>query len=112
MILREQETEAGYWLPVSALVAGERGLWSLYVVKPTENNAYQVVRRGVEIIHSDAERALVRGSIESGDRVITPWQPSCRTGSARKTLSLNCQGFGSYHSLCAIYFIVIDNSSG
>ena len=70
LILREQETEAGFWLPVSALVAGERGLWSLYAVKPTENSAYQVVRRAVEVIHSDAERALVRGSIESGDRVI------------------------------------------
>ena len=68
--MREQETEAGFWLPVSALVAGERGLWSLYAVKPAENNTYQVVRRAVEIIHNDAERVLVRGSIESGDRII------------------------------------------
>lgn len=73
----------GYWLPISALVQGKRGLWSCYVLAETENSPknlslvnanatkpYRVERRDVEVVHTEGDRVLVRGAIESGDNVI------------------------------------------
>ena len=71
----------GYWLPVSALMRGERGLWNVYALgkssgenisrkNTSRKNIYPVERRDVEVLHTDNNRVLVRGSIKSGDRVI------------------------------------------
>ncbi|PMB00835.1 efflux transporter periplasmic adaptor subunit [Fischerella thermalis CCMEE 5268] len=73
----------GYWLPISALVQGKRGLWSCYALTETENSPknlslananatkpYRVERRDVEVVHTEGDRVLVRGAIESGDNVI------------------------------------------
>ncbi len=64
---------SGIWVPVSALAKAPRGLWSLYVVRPQEaagDGVHRVERREVEVVHTDGERALVRGALEAGDRVI------------------------------------------
>ena len=71
LILTESKPTQGLWLPITALVAGERGLWSVYVVKATEEESYQVARRDVEVIHTAGDRALVRGTVMVGDRIIT-----------------------------------------
>ena len=73
--LRDQQSETGYWLPTSALVAGERGLWSAYVLDPPEegtaDNLFAVARREVEVLYTEADRAFVRGLLQPGDAVIT-----------------------------------------
>ena len=64
----------GYWLPVTALVKSDRGLWSAYAVVPTENNdtdSYRVERRLVEILETEGDRVLVRGTLRSGDAIVT-----------------------------------------
>lgn len=58
---------AGFWLPLTALAESDRGLWGVYVVGP----ASTLERRLVEILHADAERAFVRGTLQDGDRVVT-----------------------------------------
>ncbi len=71
--LRRSETGAGFWLPTTALVAAERGLWSVYVLEPADTAPEQgrrVVRRLVEPLHSEGDRSLVRGTLRPGDRVI------------------------------------------
>jgi len=71
--LRRSETGAGFWLPTTALVAAERGLWSVYVLGPagpSPEQGRQVVRRLVEPLHSEGDRSLVRGTLRPGDRVI------------------------------------------
>ncbi|MBD2719449.1 efflux RND transporter periplasmic adaptor subunit [Synechococcus sp. FACHB-909] len=71
--LRRSETGAGFWLPTTALVAAERGLWSVYVLGPAGpslEQGRQVVRRLVEPLHSEGDRSLVRGTLRPGDRVI------------------------------------------
>jgi multidrug resistance efflux pump len=74
----------GYWLPTTALVRGERGLWSCYVMvetqqKPesTQKKNYQVERRDVEVLYTTSDgsdtgklRALVRGTLRSQDKII------------------------------------------
>lgn len=71
--LRRSETGAGFWLPTTALVAAERGLWSVYVLEPADaapERGRRVVRRLVEPLHSEGDRSLVRGTLRPGDRVI------------------------------------------
>lgn len=89
--LFERLSANGYWLPISALVQGKRGLWSCYALTETENSPknlslananatkpYRVERRDVEVVHTEGDRVLVRGAIESGENVIN--RRICRIG--------------------------------
>ncbi|MEO0374545.1 MAG: efflux RND transporter periplasmic adaptor subunit [Cyanobacteria bacterium P01_A01_bin.17] len=70
LILKGTESARGFWMPTAALVKGDRGLWSAYAVKAT-NDVYKVTRRDVEVLYTEGNRVLVRGMVESGDRIIT-----------------------------------------
>ncbi|MGB3292510.1 MAG: efflux RND transporter periplasmic adaptor subunit [Phormidesmis sp.] len=71
LLTDEQQRAAGYWLPSTALIAGDRGLWSVYVLSTDESDVYRVARRDVEVLHTEGDRAFVRGLVEAGDRIIT-----------------------------------------
>jgi len=60
----------GIWLPTSALTEGIRGLWTCYVLVPNDNDGYTVAPQSVEIIHQEADRVLVRGTLQPDDRVV------------------------------------------
>ena len=65
---------AGYWLPVTALVKGERGLWSCYAVvasNSNEANTYQIERRLVEVLETNGEQVLVKGTLRDGEAIVT-----------------------------------------
>ncbi|NJO46785.1 MAG: efflux RND transporter periplasmic adaptor subunit [Oscillatoriales cyanobacterium RM2_1_1] len=73
---RSQSTE-GYWLPTSALVRGERGLWACYALVaipgPEEElprGTAQIERRTVEVLYTEGDRSLVRGMLQPGDQVV------------------------------------------
>lgn len=57
----------GYWLPLTALTESDRGLWGAFVVDGDSN----AERRLVEVLHIEAERAYVRGTLQPGDRIIS-----------------------------------------
>ena len=63
----------GYWLPITALVKGDRGLWSCYAVIENKDNpnSYQVERRLIEVLETNGKRVLVRGTIKAGDTIVT-----------------------------------------
>ena len=70
----------GYWLPITALVKSNRGLWSCYAVVAVENNdstsvtnteSYQVERRLIEVLDTNGEQVLVRGTLKPGDAIVT-----------------------------------------
>ena len=70
----------GYWLPITALVKGDRGLWSCYAVVAVDNNdstsvtntkSYQVERRFIEVLDTNGEQVLVRGTLKPGDAIVT-----------------------------------------
>jgi RND family efflux transporter MFP subunit len=82
--LRISETQPaeGYWLPATALVPGDRGLWSVYVVNENDaddtQGSYVVARRDVEVLHTEGDdsstqeqRVFVRGLLQPGERAIT-----------------------------------------
>ncbi|MBE9198861.1 MULTISPECIES: efflux RND transporter periplasmic adaptor subunit [unclassified Nodularia (in: cyanobacteria)] len=59
----------GFWLPVSALIKGERGLWSCFVTAP-EGETHRIERRDVEVLYTEGDRVLVRGTIVAGEEVV------------------------------------------
>ena len=79
LVLSDIESTDGYWLPSTALIPGERGLWSIYMLSepsPVEQasakeSVYEVARRDVEVLHTEADRVLVRGAVRPGEQAIT-----------------------------------------
>ncbi|VEP14093.1 RND family efflux transporter MFP subunit [Hyella patelloides LEGE 07179] len=64
----------GYWLPVTALVKSDRGLWSCYAVVATQNNdanSYKIERRLLEVLETKGGQVLVRGTLKEGDAIVT-----------------------------------------
>ncbi|MBD2256770.1 efflux RND transporter periplasmic adaptor subunit [Pseudanabaena sp. FACHB-2040] len=73
LVLTESQAGEGFWLPSTALVPGERGLWSVYVAVPREDGAeagFEVARRDVELLHTEGDRILIRGMVQPGEQVI------------------------------------------
>ena len=75
--LNKEISTVGYWLPINALVKGVRGLQSCYVlgesVESTSSDlvkAFQIEQRDVEVLQIESNRVLVRGTLQSDDRVI------------------------------------------
>ena len=71
LLLSETQAIQGFWVPSTALIPAERGLWSIYAVISLEDpDTYTVARRDVEILHTEGDRALVRGTLQPSDRII------------------------------------------
>ncbi|MEM9482219.1 MAG: HlyD family efflux transporter periplasmic adaptor subunit [Cyanobacteria bacterium P01_F01_bin.116] len=74
--LTETIKSPGYWLPITALVETDRGLWSSYVLGQqqdvtAENQAvFQVEENVVEILHTQSDLVLVRGTLQPNQKVI------------------------------------------
>ncbi|MGK7933415.1 MAG: efflux RND transporter periplasmic adaptor subunit [Microcystaceae cyanobacterium] len=69
--LTETIATSGYWLPTTGLIRGNRGLWSCYAVVKNENGDTIVEKRDIEILYTDSNRVLVRGTLQSGDLIVT-----------------------------------------
>lgn len=73
--LDEVMEESGYWIPVSALTDGLRGLWNVYVMAPEEGAVveplYRIQARDVRVIWAEEERAFVRGALADGEWVVS-----------------------------------------
>ncbi|TVP46973.1 MAG: efflux RND transporter periplasmic adaptor subunit [Halomonas sp.] len=65
------EPARGYWVPLDALIAADRGLWNVLVAEPLENDRYRVARASVELLHTSGDQAFVRGTLVPGMRMIT-----------------------------------------
>lgn len=59
----------GYWVPNSALSAGPRGLWALFVLRP-EGTFFIVERRPVELLETQVGFTLVRGPIDAEEMFV------------------------------------------
>lgn len=73
--LTKRQNIQGFWLPSTALVATESGLWSVYVVQAADHSAPDqdkptAVSRQVELIHTSGDRVLVSGMLREGETVI------------------------------------------
>ena len=85
--LQESIPDPGYWLPTTALVQGEKGLWNAYAVIPdhststsstastsasfpSSSSSYRVERRIVDVLHTEGDRVFVQGTLAPGDVLI------------------------------------------
>ena len=73
-VVRVEFTEAatvdGFWIPTTALTRGSRGLWSILVVEEETTGVPRAAKREVEVLHTDGDRVLVRGTLTKGEQVI------------------------------------------
>jgi RND family efflux transporter MFP subunit len=72
LALTETVTTTGGWLPLAALQEGQRGIWTVLRLEPVEPEAanFRTVREAVEVLEVQEDRAYVRGTLTSGDRVV------------------------------------------
>lgn len=56
----------GVWVPIKALREGTNGQWTILMVDDTD----RVRPAAVEILHSETNRAFVRGSFKNGDQML------------------------------------------
>jgi RND family efflux transporter MFP subunit len=68
MKLQVTVNESGFWLPLTALAESQRGLWSVLVV--TESTL-EIEARLVEILHRGSDQVYVRGTLQTGDLVVS-----------------------------------------
>ena len=63
---------AGYWIPNSAITRGVRGLSTVMKLVPDSDQPelFRVRRCDVEIIKTDSQRVLVKGTVSDGDLVV------------------------------------------
>lgn len=60
----------GYWLPLSSLVEGSRGLWQALVADSDGSQGYVLTGHVLEVLYADSDRAYVRGTLEAGDLIV------------------------------------------
>jgi len=68
--LTETVSAAGFRVPVSALVPGRRGLWGVYTLGAPHEDGFLLELADVEVLHTDADTAFIRGPLTSGQRVV------------------------------------------
>lgn len=63
---------SGVWIPNSALARGIRGLSGVLTLEPEEGREglFRVRKRDIEVIKTDSNRVLAKGTIRDGDRIV------------------------------------------
>ncbi|MCG9723191.1 efflux RND transporter periplasmic adaptor subunit [Shewanella sp. Isolate7] len=62
---------AGFWVPISSLTDGLRGLWNLYVLVEQEPDQYLIERRDIEILYTRGDQAFIQGAVSEDERFVT-----------------------------------------
>jgi RND family efflux transporter MFP subunit len=70
LLWKETVDLRGGWLPLTALLEGERGVWTLMRLEP-RGQVLVALREGVEVLEVRGEQAYVIGTVSDGDRVVS-----------------------------------------
>ncbi|MEH6589111.1 MAG: efflux RND transporter periplasmic adaptor subunit [Halioglobus sp.] len=81
LTLTEQVDSRGGWLPISALIEGERGIWNVYRLEQAGSSTI-TVKEAVEVIEVRGNKAYVRGTLRSGAEVIADGLHRIAAGTA------------------------------
>lgn len=84
LILNESFQAKGYWVPMSALTDGIRGMWNVYALSPVPHeqhspdiqNApqealYTLQSRNIQVLHATADKAYISGAIQDGEQILS-----------------------------------------
>ena len=77
----EDVMEIGGWLPLSALLEGDKGLWTVLVTRESASGETITVRESVEVIYSEGDRVFVRGTITDDAAVVASGMQRLSPGS-------------------------------
>lgn len=88
--LEEPVPLVGGWLPIAALLEGQRGVWTVLKIE-ADGDTLRTVREAVEVLDIQGDKAYVRGTLPPGSRVvasgvhrITPGSLVSAAGPAQK----------------------------
>ena len=70
LLIDNDVTMRGTWLPIRALTADVRGLWRVYKISDIEGEK-RVRFENVQLLHTSGEMAYVTGSIKDGDQIVS-----------------------------------------
>jgi RND family efflux transporter MFP subunit len=76
LTLESPISERGYWLPLSAITEGNRGLWSVYVAEPLAKPddklaaTHRIARHTVDVVYQSGDRVFAKGSFSPDQRVV------------------------------------------
>ena len=79
--LSEDVPASGGWLPTTALLEGDKGLWTVLVTRGNELGETITVRESVEVVHSNADRVFVRGTLPNNAFVVASGLQKLSPGS-------------------------------
>ncbi|MGL4223223.1 MAG: efflux RND transporter periplasmic adaptor subunit [Shewanella sp.] len=93
--LHQQQTveQAGYWVPISALIDGIRGRWNIYVAaqnsttKASDITQRHIERRDVDILYTTQDMAYIQGAIKGDEHYVTQGLHKLVVGQAVSTLA-------------------------
>jgi len=70
LLVNEQIPLAGGWLPITALLEAQRGLWDVLTITADEQGRYRAHRESVEVLHTRGKEVFVRGTLAAGVAVV------------------------------------------
>ncbi len=69
--LEQRIAADGYWLPLTALREGHKGLWTVLVATSRKGRPARIIEtEAVEVLHTAGGRVFVRGTLRDGARVV------------------------------------------
>ena len=71
LILHESRQQAGFWLPMTAMVGDVRGTWTVYQLVADEAGQDRLHKRSVQPLYQFRDRVYVQGALHDGDRVVS-----------------------------------------
>jgi len=77
----ERVNETGGWLPITALLEGDKGLWTVLVTKEDAAGELITARESVEVVYSEGERVFVRGTVADNTNVVASGMQRLSPGS-------------------------------
>ena len=77
----ERVNETGGWLPITALLEGDKGLWTVLVTKEDAAGELITARESVEVVYSEGERVFVRGTVADETYVVASGMQRLSPGS-------------------------------
>ncbi|MDO6685392.1 MULTISPECIES: efflux RND transporter periplasmic adaptor subunit [unclassified Agarivorans] len=66
----ETVEEPGYWIPVTAITDGIRGLWNVYAIVAQSDGNFKLERRDVSVRYATEDQAFVRGALQAGEAIV------------------------------------------
>jgi RND family efflux transporter MFP subunit len=71
LTLPEHIEREGFWLPLTALTDGIRGLWNVYALVDVGTGVYRIEKRDIRILYATGKEAYIQGAVLAGQHIIS-----------------------------------------